>query len=295
MRALYTLYKCWVAVLVLLGVVSFAAPFVYAKQVQHDEHTAHNNDAPSHAPTPAFNAEQAYTVSQQAIGRRLSNHPFTNTSGAPVRLYDFLGQPVVISMIYTSCHHICPTLTKHLSSVVDIGRDALGEEAFTVLTIGFDTVADTPQQMAMFAAQRGVDEPFWHFMSADEQTVSVLSGELGFLYQSSPRGFDHITQTTVVDANGTIRNQVYGVNFDAPLLVEALKHLLRGQVFQADTVEGWWREIKLLCTVYDPATGRYHFDYSLIIALIMGLACLSAVGVFIFRAWRSSRQLGATP
>jgi len=40
-----------------------------------------------------------------------------------------------------------------------------------------------------------------------------------------------------------------------------------------------------LCTVYDPASGRYRFDYSLIIAFVLGLACLGAVAVFVVRAW----------
>ena len=87
---------------------------------------------------------------------------------------------------------------------------------------------------------------------------------------------------------------MYGINFDAPLLVEPLKHLLRGEVFRRDTVEGWWRDIKLLCTVYDPATGRYHFDYSLIVAFVIGFGCLLAVAIFIVRTWRSSRRFGLT-
>ena len=264
------------------------------------QHSDHNIDQGNHDAVdvrPAvieFNAERAFQISQQTIGTKLSNHVFTDSSGEVVRFNDFLGKPIVVSMIYTSCHHICPTLTSHLANVVDVGRDALGDEAFSVLTIGFDTTVDTPQQMAMFAAQRGIHQPNWRFVSTDEQTIETLSSELGFLYESSPKGFDHITQATVVDGSGTIRNQVYGVNFDAPLLIEPLKHILRGEVFKRDTVEGWWRDIKLLCTVYDPTTGRYHFDYSLIVLVIMGFTSLLAVAIFIVRTWRSSRRLGLT-
>ena len=264
---------------------------ICAVDVAGAQHSEHNAAAENHA---EFNAERAFKASQQAIGRKLSNHLFTNSHGKAVGLDDLLGRPVVISMIYTSCHHVCPTLTNHLASVVDIGREALGEKAFSVLTVGFDTAVDNPQQMAMFAAQRGIDQANWRFVSADEQTISTLSDELGFLYEVSPRGFDHITQTTVVDRTGVIRNQVYGIDFDAPLLVEALKHILRDEVFERDTVEGWWRSVKLLCTVYDPATGRYHFDYSLIVAFVMGFTALLAVAVFVVRAWRSSRRFGLT-
>ena len=279
---------------VLIGFYFGGAGLMYA---QHSDHSNTQGSQAAVNAEPAvieFNAERAFQVSQQAIGTKLSNHLFTDSNGEAVRFEDFLGRPVVISMIYTSCHHICPTLTSHLANVVDIGRDALGDEAFAVLTVGFDTQVDTPQQMAMFAAQRGIQKPHWRFLSADDETITALSNELGFLYEASPRGFDHITQTTVIDGTGIIRNQVYGVSFDAPLLVEPLKHILRGEVFERDTVEGWWRDIKLLCTVYDPTTGRYHFDYSLIVVVVMGFTSLLAVAIFIVRTWRSSRRFGLT-
>ena len=279
---------------VLIGFFLVSIDLVYA---QHSDHSGTQGNHAAVDSEPAaieFNAERAFQVSQQAIGTKLSNHLFIDSTGEAVRFNDLLGRPVVISMIYTSCHHICPTLTSHLANVVDVGRDALGDEAFAVLTIGFDTQVDTPQQMAMFAAQRGIHKPHWRFVSAGDETIAALSDELGFLFEASPRGFDHITQTTVVDGSGTVRNQIYGVNFDAPLLIEPLKYILRGKVFEMDTVEGWWRDIKLLCTVYDPTTGRYHFDYSLIVAFVMGFACLLAVAVFIIRTWRSSRRFGFT-
>ena len=279
---------------VLIGFFSSGITLVCAQHSDHYSDQGNHSIVNREPAVVEFNAERAFQVSQQAIGVKLSNHVFTDSSGEVVRFNDFLGKPVVVSMIYTSCHHICPTLTSHLANVVDVGRDALGDEAFSVLTIGFDTRADSPQQMAMYAAQRGIDQPHWHFVSADEQTIETLSSELGFLYVSSPKGFDHITQATVVDGSGVIRNQVYGINFDTPLLIEPLKYILRGEVFRRDTVENWWRDIKLLCTVYDPTTGRYHFDYSLIVAVVMGFTCLLAVAVFIVRTWRTSRRFGLT-
>ena len=50
--------------------------------------------------------------------------------------------------------------------------------------------------------------------------------------------------------------------------------------------------MKLLCTVYDPAVGRYRFDYSIFVAAGVGLLCLGAVGVFLVRAWRESERYG---
>ncbi len=38
-----------------------------------------------------------------------------------------------------------------------------------------------------------------------------------------------MTQVTIVDADGVIYRQVYGENFDLPMLVQPLKELLSGQ------------------------------------------------------------------
>ena len=43
-----------------------------------------------------------------------------------------------------------------------------------------------------------------------------------------PRGFDHLAQTTVIDAHGRIYRQVYGDAFAVPALVEPLKDLALG-------------------------------------------------------------------
>ena len=58
---------------------------------------------------------------------------------------------MVLSLIYTSCYHICPTVTTNLARIVNIAREALGEDSFSVLTIGFDTPVDTPDRMREFS------------------------------------------------------------------------------------------------------------------------------------------------
>jgi protein SCO1/2 len=46
--------------------------------------------------------------------------------------------------------------------------------------------------------------------------------------------------------------------------------------------------VRLFCTIYDPSTGRYRFDYSIFVAMIIGILCLASIAIFIVRAWRQS-------
>ena len=62
----------------------------------------------------------------------------------------------------------------------------------------------------------------WTFASADAATIERLARDAGFTYFASPKGFDHITQTTIIDAAGRVMLQVYGEDFAPPLVVEPL-------------------------------------------------------------------------
>jgi protein SCO1/2 len=113
-----------------------------------------------------------------------------------------------------------------------------------------------------------------------------LVDELGFSYAASPKGFDHMAQVTVIDGDGKVYRQIYGDRFEPPALVEPLKELAWGLDSGAGRVERWVDNVRLFCTIYDPSTGRYRFDYSIFVAIIIGTLCLAAIAVFIVRAWR---------
>jgi protein SCO1/2 len=195
-----------------------------------------------------------------------------------------------VSMIYTSCHHVCPTITRNLARNVEVAREALGEDAFSVVTIGFDWQVDSPERMRQFAAGQGVDDvEGWYFLAADAATIDALSENLGFLFFPSAKGFDHLVQTTIVGRDGTIYRQLYGVDIDTQVLVEPLKELVFDAPRSAGLIEHWVSTFKLFCTVYDPNSDRYRFDYSILTTIVVGLLCLGAIATFIVREWRGAR------
>jgi protein SCO1/2 len=231
----------------------------------------------------------ALAASQAAIGRQLDDYSFTDQRGQAFRLSDLRGKPVVLSLVYTSCFQVCSGLTVHLRDVVKVARRALGADSFGVVTVGFDTPNDTARRMQLYAQERGAEMPGWYFASTDAATIERLARDIGFTYRRSPKGFDHITQTTIIDGKGRLMLQVYGQEFDPPNLVDPVKRLIRGQELERGTVEGFLRSVKLFCTIYDPASGRYRFDYSIVADAIAGFLALGMVAVVIAVSWRNSR------
>lgn len=250
-----------------------------------DVHAQHNNG------TGNYDADSAIAVSQAAIGRELGDYLLYDRQGKPVNLADFRGKPLLISMIFTSCHHVCPAITRHLATAVDAAREALGDDSFQVLTIGFDTAVDSPDAMRVFARKQGIDDPHWVFLSGSAEVLEQLVNNIGFVYFPSPRGFDHINQVTVVDREGVVYRQVYGAAFDLPWLVEPLKELVYNRPQPgAPMGSGLLNRIKLFCTVYDPNTGRYKFDYSLFVGIAVGAVIVLSILAWLLLEHSRSRK-----
>ena len=238
---------------------------------------------------PGFDYDAALAQSQAAIGREVGDARFISADGRNLRLVDFRGKPLVLSMVYTSCYQICPMTTQYLSQVVDKARAALGDDSFAVAVVGFDVQVDTPAAMRYFAAKQGIDERGWQLLSPAREDVERLARDIGFRYTPSANGFDHLIQATVIDAEGRVYRQVYGQVFDTPMLVDPLIELVLGrsppdQPLLANLVS----KIKLFCTTYDPARDGYYFDYSLFLGMLIGGTIIVVTAVFTLRGARKA-------
>ncbi|HEX9790702.1 MAG TPA: SCO family protein [Kiloniellales bacterium] len=247
--------------------------------------------AETRAPAPEpFDQGAAIAYSQAAIGRPLDDRGFLDTQRRPIRLSDYRGKPLVVNLVFTACSDSCPIVVQTLRNAVDVAQDAVGKDAFSVVTIGFDAGDDTPERMRAFARGQGVDLPNWDFLSGEAAAIEGLVENLGFIYFPSPRGYDHLAQTTVIDAEGIIYRQVYGSQFTAPALTEPLIELIFGRASSSsNTLEYLTNRLRLFCTYYDPNRDRYRFDYAIFIGLIVGASSLIGIGTILVRAWLRTR------
>lgn len=240
--------------------------------------------------TDIYDPREALAFSQSVIGSTLGEYHFYDSRGQRVKMSDYIGKPLVISLVYTSCYQVCSMTTRNLARAVEKARNALGEDGFRVLTIGFDTPMDTPDAMAHFARQQHIDMEDWDFLSTDAQTMSRLIRDTGFSYFPTPKGFDHMIQATVVDGTGVIRVQVYGELINTPQMVEPLMQLVFGKLPADTPMDGLIKRVRLFCTVYDPASDSYHFDYSLFIGMFIGGSIILSTAFFLVRDLRRSRR-----
>ncbi|OHC67862.1 MAG: electron transporter SenC [Rhodocyclales bacterium GWA2_65_20] len=230
----------------------------------------------------------ALEKSQAAIGNVVSDYALLNRQGQPVRLADFRGKPLLVNFMYTGCFQVCPTTTKNLQRAVEGLVNRVGADRFNIVSIGFNQPFDAPMTMKSFALQQGVHLPNWDFLSPAQALVPELTRDFGFSYVQTSAGFDHLNQVTIVDAQGRIVRQVYGEVFTADMLAEPLKTLLGGDTLppQTVTLAEIVDRIRILCSVYDPTTGKYRVGYGVIFEIAGAITFVLWLAIFYWRERR---------
>jgi protein SCO1/2 len=243
------------------------------------------------APRPALDPTAALRTSQAAIGKSIGEYTLLDREGQPVRLASYRGKPLLVNFIYTGCFQVCPTSTRALLEALQAMRSGFDANQFNVVSIGFNQPADSPQAMKAFAKQQRIALPNWDFLSPHAAIVDALTSDFGFVFKPTQAGFDHLLQVSLVDAGGRLVAQVYGDDFSADRLGEPLRRLLKDQPLPpqlslADIVE----RVRLLCSVYDPATGTYRVSYALALEVAGGITFVLAMLWFAAAEWLARRR-----
>lgn len=232
----------------------------------------------------------ALRQSQAAIGRQVTEHRFRDSQEREVRLSQLRGLPLVVNFIYTGCFQVCPTTTKALALSVAEAERTVGAGKFRVATVGFNLPFDSPQAMKLFARQQGIAAQNWLFLTPDAETLPQLLADFGFSFEQTAAGFDHLLQASIVDADGRIYRQLYGDAFAAPQFVGPIVELLANAPRPPGDVAGFFEQVKLLCTVYDPTSGKYRVNYAVVIEIVVGLT-IFLVGIpSLIIEWRRRRR-----
>lgn len=243
------------------------------------------------APAIGLDQTAALQLSQSVIGKTIDDFTLLDREGRPVRLSQYRGKPLVVSFIYTGCFQVCPLTTRSLQSAVEAGKGVYGTSQFNVISIGFNQPSDSPQALKSFARQYRIDTPNWDFLSPHEKIVEPLTRQFGFSYVATPAGFDHILQATLLDAEGRVYRQIYGTDLTPESIGEPIRQLMNNApVVQKLQLNELLDRVRILCTVYDPTTGKYKVKYGLIIEVIGGITFFLAMLWFFISEWRSQRR-----
>lgn len=221
---------------------------------------------------------------EQRIGTRLPlSLAFADERGARVTLGTYFDKrPVLLLLGYYQCPSLCSTVAE---SVLDaVARSGLPDDAYRVVEVSIDP-RETPGLAArkktsyepMFG-RRGAD---MHLLTGEPSAIAVLARTVGFhyVYDDRLRQYIHPAGFVVATPDGRVSRYFLGASFD-PVDV-------RGAVRQAsgDVLGSPVERLLLLCSHYDPATGRYSADVMMIVRVV----CIAVVATLAGWMWRWRR------
>lgn len=238
----------------------------------------------------SFDPDAALQFSQSVVGKPVGDFAFIDRQERPVRLANFRGKPLVVNFVYTGCFSACPTTTARIAKAIRAAQKTLGTGAFNVVSIGFNLPYDSPPAMRDFARRYAISDPHWEFLTPFEKQLPDLTAQMGFSYVATLAGFDHVTQLTILDAEGRVYRQVYGEDFALPLFIGPLQELVTGKPIPDRGVAGVIERIRLLCTVYDPRAGVYRFQWSVVSSMVTFVLMLIGGIWYLWREIRKRRR-----
>ena len=144
-------------------------------------------------------------VEQQALVV-LSDAPMRDQSGAARQLKsDVIGSRiVVVDFIFTSCQTICPVTTALLAQAKRDLADIHAEDLVFV-SLSVDSLVDTPERLAAFAAAHDAD---WTFLTGEKP---VMDEALTWLNAYATNPESHAAMILIGDASAEDFSRIYGL------------------------------------------------------------------------------------
>ncbi len=151
----------------------------------------------------------------------------TDQDGKTDSLGERRGQPMLVSMFYTTCKSVCPML---IDALRDTEAKLSAEERarVPVLMVSFDPVHDTVAVLKQTADERRLDPGQWTLARTDATSARKLAAVLGIQYRALADGeFNHTTALILVDADGRVVGRTTKLGDADPAFVKKIRTALR--------------------------------------------------------------------
>ena len=132
------------------------------------------------------------------------------------------GQPVLVSMFYSSCEKVCPMIFETIRLTLKALPPAQAERV-KVLMVSFDPARDTVAVLKKTADAHGCDAR-WTLARGSDADVRKLAALLGVQYRRLASGeFNHSSSIELLDSDGRIAGRSGTLGAVDPALLKALQ------------------------------------------------------------------------
>lgn len=162
------------------------------------------------------------TVDKGRMVSRMPNELMPNMalwdqSGRLVMKKDFLGHPLALNFVFTSCRvaRMCPASTSSMKQLGDALAKLPGADNVRLLTITFDPETDSPGVLRTYADGYGIDHERHRFLTGDAGQITDLMRHYGIQTLRDDGTIVHNAALIVISPEGRIAYRSEGASFDA--------------------------------------------------------------------------------
>jgi protein SCO1/2 len=177
-------------------------------------------------PLPYYTSAD-FTPHWQATESRIANFSLTTQTGAQLSGHDLRGTIQVATFIFTRCSVICPVLVDRLQAVQAASRDW---DDVRMVSFSVDPERDTPETLAAYAADHGIDARRWSVVTGDRYQITRLARDFYFADDNRLGGASdtllHSEKVLLVDGDGRLRGIYNGtLKADITRLIDDIRTL----------------------------------------------------------------------
>jgi protein SCO1/2 len=208
----------------------------------------------------------------------------------PLSTYFKGDHPVILSLVYFSCPHLC---NFHLNGLAEGMKNLawVPGQQFEVVSLSIDP-KETPQlagrKKDSYVHLLGKPEAAqgWHFLTADQPVIDQLSKTTGFKFKWNEQAKDwmHASAAIVMTPQGKISRYLPGIDFQAQDLKLALLEASNGKI--GTTAD----KLIMFCYQYDSHTSKYSIMVFRLMQLGGALIILVLAMVLVPFWWRSRKE-----
>lgn len=172
------------------------------------------------------------TADKGRLVTRLPNELMPNMAlwdqdGRLVMKKDFLGHPLALNFIFTSCRsaRMCPASSACMKQLGDALAKMPGAAEVRLLTITFDPETDTPGVLRAYADGYGIDHARHRFLTGDAGQIKDLMRHYGIQTLRDDGTIVHNAALIVISPEGRIAYRSEGPSFDAEDIAARLRKL----------------------------------------------------------------------
>lgn len=147
---------------------------------------------------------------------KLPDFDLVDQDGQPFKRRDLNGKVSVVAFIFTRCKGPCPMMSAEMS---ELYKRYESSDKVQLISISVDPVHDAPAVLKEYAAQYGVKDNRWKFLTGKVGDITSLA-EKGFMLAAEGLPEGHSTKFVLVDQDARIRGYYGSGNRD---ILETLK------------------------------------------------------------------------